>query len=80
MKAALRAILLVVLFGAVAIALAARANPPKTQLVQFSAPDRTVTAFLAVPATGGRHPALVVIHEWRGLTSWVKAETETFAQ
>lgn len=80
MKAALRAMLLVVVFGAVAAAFAIRPSAPKTQMVQFSAPDGMVSAYLAIPATRGKHPALVVIHEWWGLTDWVKGETEKFAQ
>jgi len=58
MKATLRAILLVVLFGAVAIAFAAHANAPKTQMVQFFAPDGTVSAFLAVPPLAESIPRL----------------------
>jgi carboxymethylenebutenolidase len=66
-------------FGIVAAAFAGRPSAPKTQMVQFSAPDGMVSAFLAVPSTRGKHPALVVIHEWWGLTDWVKGETEKFA-
>jgi carboxymethylenebutenolidase len=80
MKIALRAILLFAVFGIVAAAFAVHADAPKTQMVQFSAPDGMVSGFLAVPATRGKHPALVVIHEWWGLTGWVKGETEKLAQ
>ncbi|HVB85089.1 MAG TPA: dienelactone hydrolase family protein [Candidatus Dormibacteraeota bacterium] len=80
MKTALRAILLIVVFGAVAATFAVHADAPNTQMVQFSAPDGMVSAFLAVPKSRGKHPALVVIHEWWGLTDWVKGETEKFAQ
>jgi carboxymethylenebutenolidase len=80
MKLALRAIVLSVVFGIVAAALAVRADAPKTQMVQFSAPDGMVSAFLATPSTRGKHPALVVIHEWWGLTDWVKGETEKLAE
>jgi len=80
MKAALRAILLILAFAAVAATFGVHADAPKTRMVQFPAPDGTVSAFLALPATRGKHPALVVIHEWWGLTDWVKGETEKFAQ
>ncbi len=70
MKIALRAILLLAVSGIVAAAFAMRAAVPKTQTVQFSAPDGMVSGFLALPSTSGRHPALVVIHEWWGLTDW----------
>jgi carboxymethylenebutenolidase len=80
MKRVLRAILLLALFVVVATAFGVHADAPKTETVQFSAPDGMVRGFLAVPATRGRHPALVVIHEWWGLTDWVKGETEKFAQ
>lgn len=80
MKPALRAPLLLAAFGIAVVAFTNRADAPKTQTVQFSAPDGTVSGFLAVPATAGKHPALVVVHEWWGLTDWVKGETEKFAQ
>lgn len=80
MKSALRALLLLAAFGIAVTAFGTRADAPKTETVQFSAPDGMVSGFLAVPATRGKHPALVVIHEWWGLTDWVKGETEKFAQ
>jgi carboxymethylenebutenolidase len=80
MKLALRAVVFSVVFGIVAAALAVRADAPKTQMVQFSASDGMVSAFLAMPSTRGKHPALVVIHEWWGLTDWVKGETEKLAE
>ncbi|MGH9688982.1 MAG: dienelactone hydrolase family protein [Candidatus Acidiferrales bacterium] len=80
MKIALRAILLSTVFGIVAATFAVSAASPKTQTVQFSSPDGMVSGFLAVPSTSGKHPALVVLHEWWGLTDWVKGETEKFAE
>lgn len=79
MKIALRTILICAALGIVAAAISVRADAPKTQTVHFSAPDGVVDAFLALPSTPGKHPALVVIHEWWGLTDWVKGETEKFA-
>jgi carboxymethylenebutenolidase len=80
MKLALRPLLLLAAFGIVATVFGLRADAPKTETVQFSAPDGMVSGFLALPATRGKHPALVVVHEWWGLTDWVKGETEKFAQ
>lgn len=68
MKIALRAIVLSAVFGIVTAVFAVRAAAPKTQTVQFAAPDGMVSGFLAVPSTSGKHPALVVIHEWWGRT------------
>ena len=42
--------------------------------------DETVSAYLAVPDSGGPHPALVVIHEWWGLNDWVKEQAQKFAE
>lgn len=52
----------------------------KTQTVHFPAGAETVSGYLAVPASPGRHPALVVIHEWWGLNDWVKEQTRKFAE
>jgi carboxymethylenebutenolidase len=32
-----------------------------------------------VPETEGKHPAMIVIHEWWGLSDWVKEEAEKLA-
>jgi hypothetical protein len=64
MKRALRAFFALAAIGVVAATLAVRAGGPETEMIQFSAPDGMVSGFLAVPATRGKHPALVVIHEW----------------
>jgi carboxymethylenebutenolidase len=38
-----------------------------------------VTGFLASPRGAGRHGAIIVIHEWWGLTEWVKQEAVQLA-
>lgn len=48
----------------------------KTQMVQFPSGKETVDAFLATPEGGGKHPAVIVIHEWWGLNDWVKEQAE----
>jgi carboxymethylenebutenolidase len=64
----------------VALTSAALALPVKTETVRFRSGDETVSAYLAVPDSGGSHPALVVIHEWWGLNDWVKEQAQQFAE
>ena len=47
----------------VALTSAALALPAKTETIALRSGDETVSAYLAVPDSGGPHPALVVIHE-----------------
>ncbi len=63
----------------VAFALLLRADPAKTETVSYKSGDETVSGFLAMPDGGGKHPALVVIHEWWGLNDQVKEDTQKFA-
>jgi len=51
----------------------------KTQTVTYKSGNETVSGFLAVPETPGKHPALILIHEWWGLTPWVKDQADKFA-
>lgn len=55
------------------------ASPAKTETVTYKSGDETVSGFIATPGTPGRHPGLVVIHEWWGQTPWVRGEAEKFA-
>ena len=50
------------------------------QEVGWSNGTETVHGVLYEPAGGGAHPALVVIHEWWGLTDWVKEQAQEFAR
>ncbi len=52
----------------------------RTETVHFRSGPETVSGYLAVPGTPGRHPALVVIQEWWGLNDWVKEQAREFAQ
>jgi carboxymethylenebutenolidase len=65
-----------IFFTANAISLAA---PAKTQDVTFPSGPETITGYLAMPESPGRHPAMVVIHEDWGLTDWVKEQTRKLA-
>lgn len=47
--------------------------------VSYPSGKDTVTAYLCVPEGKGPHPAVMVIHEWWGLTPWVKEGAERLA-
>ncbi len=51
-----------------------------TQEVGWSNGTETVHGMLYLPSGSGVHPALVVIHEWWGLTDWVKDQAQDFAR
>ena len=55
------------------------AEKPKTETVQFKSGDQTISGFLASPDKDGKHPAMIVIHEWWGLNDWVKEQAEKLA-
>jgi len=55
------------------------AAPVRTQNVSYKSGDNTVTGYLALPEGGGRHAAVIVIHEWWGLNDWVKEQAQKFA-
>jgi carboxymethylenebutenolidase len=80
MKHAFRILAGVLLVGLVAALVVVRGDEPKTETIQI--PNGTggpLSGFLATPPKPGRYPALVVIHEWWGLTDWVKEETTKLA-
>ena len=52
----------------------------KTETVSYKSGSETVSGYLALPDSAGRHPAIVVIHEWWGLNDWVKEQAQKFAQ
>jgi carboxymethylenebutenolidase len=47
--------------------------------VSYKSGEETVSGYLAVPSGGGKHPALIVVHEWWGLNDWVRAKADKFA-
>jgi carboxymethylenebutenolidase len=55
------------------------ADPAKTETVNYKSGDETVSGFLALPDGGGKHPAIVVIHEWWGLNDQVREDTQKLA-
>lgn len=48
--------------------------------VSFPSGNETVHGFLYSPSAPGRYPAIVVIHEWWGLTPWVKQQAEELSE
>lgn len=50
------------------------------EAVRYKSGNETVKAVLYKPKNaGGKLPAIVVIHEWWGLTPWVKEQAQKFA-
>jgi carboxymethylenebutenolidase len=49
------------------------------QAVTFSSGDGSGQGVLYLPQGPGPHPALIVIHEWWGLTDWIKQEAAHYA-
>ncbi len=48
--------------------------------VSFQSGGATVHGVLYTPEGGGPFPAIVIIHEWWGLDSWVKQQAKMFAE
>ena len=71
---------LLVCLGLFVAPLAGAQAPVKTETVHFKSGPETVSGYLAMPDSPGRHPALVVIQEWWGLNDWVKEQAREFAQ
>ncbi len=69
----------VTVLGLLTAILATRGNAAKTEEIQFPNGTQTISGFLATPDKPGRYPALVLIHEWWGLTDWVKEQAQKLA-
>src|SRR5512139_141184 len=48
-------------------------------IITFTQNDTKVRAYLSLPKGEGTHPAVIVIHEWWGLTDWVKQQADSLA-
>jgi carboxymethylenebutenolidase len=64
--------IIVTLFGSAALAADGKS-------VSYKSGDETVQAVLYTPAGKGPFPAVIVIHEWWGLTDWVKDQAAKLA-
>jgi carboxymethylenebutenolidase len=53
---------------------------PKARMVVFAGATAKITGFLALPHDLGRRRAIIVIHEWWGLTEWVKEQAISLAE
>ncbi len=76
----MRRILVLAAMCLIALPSSGVAATTKTESVTFKSGDETVSGYLALPDSKGRHPALVVIHEWWGLNDWVKEQAQKFAE
>ncbi len=74
----MRRIIVLVLLS-IAFASIADASSIKTSIVNYVSGSDTLSAYLAEPVSGGKHPALIVIHEWWGLADWIKQDARDFA-
>lgn len=54
-------------------------SPRHHEWVQVKSGDREVACFVAYPETDAKAPAIVVIHENRGLTDWVRSFADQLA-
>jgi len=63
--------------------LASAAGPARAAVratdVQYRSGEETVSGYLVLPESAGRHPAVIVIHEWWGLVDWVKEQARMLA-
>lgn len=67
--------------GCLVAAGAARAvSPVKTQEVKLQSGTETIAGYLALPDSPGRHPALVLVHEYWGLNDWIREQAQKFAE
>jgi carboxymethylenebutenolidase len=62
------------------VSAAGLAAPVKTEEITFPSGDEAIAGYLALPESPGKHPALVVIHEWWGLNDWVKEQARKLAE
>ena len=66
----------IALFGLVLIAARAGAGTS----VSYPSGSETVSAYLAVPDGAGKKPAVVVIHDWLGLSDFARGKADGFAK
>ncbi len=86
MKQSTRILAIVILLACVPLArrnglsAAQHASAPlKVRTVQIKSGTETINGYLVLPDSPGRHPALIVVHEWWGLNDWVKEQTRKLA-
>ena len=80
MKCSVNILPAILLLGLFVVAPSLRAAGTKTETVQYSSGKETVTGFVAAPEKVGRYPGVIVIHDWWGLTDWVKEQAVKVAE
>ena len=60
-------------------ALLGTASPPQGTDLSYLESDAATTGYLALPEGEGPHPALILVHEWNGLSSRVRQVADAFA-
>jgi len=55
-------------------------EPRKGTIVKIRSGSEDINAYLAVPEKAGRHPAMIVIHEWWGLNDWVSEQADLLSK
>ena len=58
----------------------APAAPPQANPGQVVTFGNGASGYLAVPASGTKHPGLIVIQEWWGVDDWIREQTDRFAR
>jgi carboxymethylenebutenolidase len=61
------------------LGLRAQAQTAKNETVSYKSGTEKLNGYLALPSGGGKHAAIIVIHEWWGLNDWVKQQADRFA-
>ncbi len=51
-----------------------------SSMIKYMSGNDSVHAYLASPKKEGKHPGLIVIHEWWGLMPWIKSNSDEFAK
>jgi carboxymethylenebutenolidase len=55
-------------------------NAQNSKEVTFMSDQDTVLGYLSLPKGEGKHPALILVHEWWGLDQWMKDNADMFAK
>jgi carboxymethylenebutenolidase len=55
-------------------------NAQNSKEVKYMSDKDTVLGYLSLPSGEGKHPAILLIHEWWGITDWMKGNADMFAK
>ena len=76
----MRRVILFTCLSVLALARLGLSRPVKTETISFKSGDEIIAGFVALPATAGPQPVIIVIHEWWGLNDWVKEQAQKLAE